>query len=225
MQAVLLEFEGILADTSPHRLAALREALSADGLALDDDTWAEHCHGLSADASVVAARRALGAPDDPTTADIARLRAERAFTARISRGLLMQPGGLALIQALRTQARLALVTRAARRDVDFVLTLAGVADAFTCVVTADDKVEGKPSAAPYALALERLSRTTPVLPADALAFEDARPGIRAARAAGVRVVAVGPLPVHHAVEADTYYPTLSGLSFDEMRALVRGGLW
>ena len=37
MQVVLMEFEGILADTTPHRIAALREALSVDGLSLDDD--------------------------------------------------------------------------------------------------------------------------------------------------------------------------------------------
>lgn len=223
MRAVLLEFEGVLAETSPHRLAALRDALSVDGLSLDEDTWTEHCLGLSVDASVRAARRALGAGDDPVAEEITRLRAEKSFMQRIGRGLLMQPGGLALVQALRTQARLALVTRAARRDVDFVLTLAGVGDVFTCVVTADDKVDGKPSAAPYALALERLSRTSPVVAGDTISFEDARPGIRAARAAGVRSVAVGPLPPHHAMEADAYYPTLAGLSFDDMRALARGG--
>jgi len=223
MQVVLLEFEGILADTTPHRLAALREALSADGLSLDDETWIEHCHGLAVEPAVRAARAALGAPDDPTAVELTRLRAERAFTLRISRGLLMQPGGLALIQALRTQARLALVTRASRRDVDFVLTLANVVDAFTCVVTADDNVEHKPSPAPYLLALEKLSRTAPVVPGESLAFEDSRPGVRSARAAGLRAVAVGPMPVHHAMEADSFFPTLSGLSFDEMRALVRGG--
>jgi len=222
MQVVLLEFEGILADTAHHRLAALREALSADGLSLDDETWIEHCHGLPLEQAACAARRALDAPDDPTAAEVARLRAERAFTRRIGRGLLMQPGGLALIHALRTQARLALVTRASRRDVDFVLTLANVADVFTCVVTSDDKVAAKPSAAPYELALEKLSRTAPVVPGDALAFEDSRPGVRSARAAGVRTVAVGPMPVHHAMEADTYFPTLSGLAIDELRALVRG---
>jgi HAD superfamily hydrolase (TIGR01509 family) len=223
MHVVMLEFEGILADTAPHRLASLRDALAVDALSLDDETWAEHCHGLAVEPAVLAARRALGADEDPTAVELARLRAERAFTLRIGRGLMMQPGGLALIQALRTQARLALVTRASRRTIDFVLTLANVADAFTCVVTADDSVEGKPSGEPYQLALDRLSRTAPVAPGDALAFEDSRPGIRSARAAGVRTIAVGPLPVHHAMEADAYYPTLAGLSFDDMRALVRGG--
>lgn len=223
MQVALLEFEGVLADTAPHRLAALREALLADGLALDDETWLEHCLGLPVDASVQAARRALGEADDPVAAEITRLRAEKSFTERIGRGLLMQPGGLALVQALRTQARLAIVTRASRREVDFVLTLAGLADAFTCIVTADDPGAGKPSAAPYQLALHKLSRTTPVTPADAVAFEDTRPGIRSARAAGVRVIAVGSIPPHHAMEADAFYATLAGLSFEQLRAFVRGG--
>ncbi|MBI2408882.1 MAG: HAD family phosphatase [Gemmatimonadetes bacterium] len=224
MAVVLLEFEGILADTTPHRVAALRETLLSDGLSLDDDTWIEQCLGLPVEESVIAARRALGASADPVAVEIARLRAEKAFTQRISRGLLMNPGGLALVQALRSQARMALVTRAARHDVDFVLTLAGIADAFTCVVTGDDKVPGKPSPAPYVLALEKLSRTAPAAGTDAIAFEDARPGIRAARAAGVRVVAVGTLPPHHAMEADAFYPTLAGLSFDQLRTLVRGDL-
>lgn len=223
MHVVFMEFEGILADTTPHRENALRLALLADGLALDDETWTEHCHGLAVGDAVLAARRALGADSDPVAAEICRLRAEKEFTRRISRGLLMQPGGLALVQALRTQARLAVVTRASRRDVDFVLSLANIADAFTCVVSADDRVDGKPSPAPYTLALEKLSRTTPVTAADAVAFEDARPGLRAARAAGVRAIAVGALPPHHAMEADTFYPTLTGMSFDAMRALVRGG--
>lgn len=223
MHVVFLEFEGVLADTTPHRVAALRDALLADGLALDDETWTEHCFGLSVEDAVVAARRALGAEDDPVAAEVARLRAERGFVERIGRGLLMQPGGLALVQALRSQARLALVTRAARRDVDFVLTLAGLSDTFTCVVTADDKGARKPSPAPYLLALEKLSRTTPAAAAEALAFEDSRPGIRSARSAGVRSIAVGTIPVHHAMEADAYYPTLAGMSFDEMRSLVRGG--
>ncbi|MBM3907297.1 MAG: HAD family phosphatase [Gemmatimonadetes bacterium] len=223
MRVVCMEFEGVLADTTPHRVASLREALLADGLALDDETWMEHCHGLPVEAAVQAARIALHAPDDPVAVELARLRAEKSFTERISRGLLMQPGGLAMVQALRTQARLALVTRAARRDVDFVLTLAGIADAFTCLVTADDKVEGKPSPAPYVLALEKLARSAPVTAGDAVTFEDARPGVRAARAAGLRVIAIGPLPPHHAMEADAYYPTLAGLSFDAMRSLARGG--
>jgi hypothetical protein len=29
--------------------------------------------------------------------------------------------------------------------------------------------------------------------------------------------------VHHVMEANSYFPTLSGMTFDQMRALVRGG--
>ena len=87
MHVVFLEFEGVLADTTPHRVAALRDALLADGLALDDDTWIEHCLGLTVDDAVVAARRALGAADDPVAAEVTRLRAERGFVERIGRGL------------------------------------------------------------------------------------------------------------------------------------------
>lgn len=57
---------------------------------------------------------------------------------------------------------------------------------FDPVVTGDDVAVTKPDPAPYLLALERLG----CAPATALAFEDSRTGIRAARGAGLTVIAI-----------------------------------
>jgi sugar-phosphatase len=53
-------------------------------------------------------------------------------------------------------------------------------------VTADDVQRGKPDPQGYLLAAERLGRD----PAACIVFEDAPPGVAAARAAGARVVAL-----------------------------------
>ena len=62
----------------------------------------------------------------------------------------------------------------------------GLADAFDTIVTADDVAETKPDPEGYRLALAQ-TRTDPT---EALAVEDSAAGVRAALAAGVRVVTV-----------------------------------
>jgi HAD superfamily hydrolase (TIGR01509 family) len=66
------------------------------------------------------------------------------------------------------------------------LELAGLADLFKIVVTADDVVHGKPSPDMFLLAAKLMG----VKPEKCLVFEDAEPGFQAALAAGMQVVHV-----------------------------------
>lgn len=66
------------------------------------------------------------------------------------------------------------------------LELAGIADLFKVVVTADDVVHGKPAPDMFLLAAKLMG----VAPAKCLVFEDAVPGIQAAVAAGMQYVHV-----------------------------------
>ncbi len=66
------------------------------------------------------------------------------------------------------------------------LALAGLADLFKVVVTADDVVHGKPAPDMFLLAAKRMG----VPPHKCLVFEDAVPGFQAAEAAGMQVVHV-----------------------------------
>ena len=89
---------------------------------------------------------------------------------------------------------------------------------------ADDVLDAKPSAEGASLALERLGRQRPIVHRSAtLALEDGVAGIRAARAAGIRCVAVGPLAAHVAMEADAYVPSLDGQTMRSLDALSATG--
>ena len=70
--------------------------------------------------------------------------------------------------------------------VNHSLKLAGLAPLFPIVVTADDVVHGKPSPDMFLLAGSIMH----VPAAQCLVFEDAEPGMRGARAAGMQVVHV-----------------------------------
>jgi len=210
LPAILMEFEGVLACTANARRDALCAALAVDGVEFSGAAFDEHCAGLGVRDAVAAAVRAAGAPLDAVAVDLATLRAERGFAERFGKGTLLAAGAREFVERAHGAAPLALVTRASRREVDFALRLSGLLPAFECVVTADDVRAPKPDPAGHAVALERLARKrAPTAPRrDAIALEDAAPGIAAAHAAGLRCVAVGAVPAYLAVAADAYVLSL-----------------
>jgi beta-phosphoglucomutase-like phosphatase (HAD superfamily) len=220
VDAVLLEWEGVLADTRPARRDALRLALAAEGIAhtLSDDD--EQLRGLGLAGSVRAVLRHIGCSDH-TLAGLLVARAARAFGETIASGLVLRPDALAFVQRMQGRVRVAMVTRAARAETDQLLRLGGLADAMTTVITADDVPDDAPAASAYQLAFGRLSRVRTLEPWQAVAVVDAAPCIRAARAAGVRVLAVG-APAHEAIDADAAVDSLEGVELDGWLALVGG---
>lgn len=220
IDAVLFEFDGVLADTTSARGEALRSTLREDGISLSADEYREQCAGRSFNEAVRAALELRGVTLDETGIDLLVLRTERAYGAVVGKGVTLADGVPEVIDRLAGSARLGIVTRAARHDVDFVLGLAGLDHAFSCVVTGEDVATGKPSPAPYRVALERLSRLRATAPARCVALEDTLVGIRSARSAGLRAVAVGALPAHVAMEADGLLARIAGLTLSALERLV-----
>jgi beta-phosphoglucomutase-like phosphatase (HAD superfamily) len=67
-----------------------------------------------------------------------------------------------------------------------VLDAAGISDAFTTLVTAEDVANGKPHPEGYEVLAERLAVDT----GDIVVFEDTESGVLSATAAGCRCIAV-----------------------------------
>ena len=220
LDAVLCEFEGVLADTAGLRADALRESLADEGIVTSRTQLADACGGLPPRTAVTAALALCGEERDETGIDVLVLRAERHFAAAAGKGLTLAAGAREFLERAAGRVRLALVTRASRRDVEFVLSLAGLDAAFECVVAAEDTAEPKPSANAYERALERLGRRRLVQLDRAVALEDSTVGLRAARAAGLRCIMVGPLPAHLAAEADALLPSLAGQTPATIGALL-----
>lgn len=219
LPVLLIEFEGVLVETAPHRATALRTALAAEGVSCASDELSA-VSGYPVDEAVRRLRRSAGLPDDETAVELGTLRAERAFAERAGKGLALQPGVIEALERLGTRTRLALVTRASRREVEFVLGLAGLDGLFRPIIAKEDVTSGKPSAAPWRLALARVGELFPGQQLKALAVEDASPGIRGARAAGLPCIAVGPLPAHESLDACAWVPSLSELTGERVRQLL-----
>jgi beta-phosphoglucomutase len=221
LDTVLMEFEGVLADTGQARRDALGAVLGEDGIALSDADYESTCAGLGAADAVRAATALAGVALDETDLDLMAMRVERAFASQVSKGVVMVEGARETVERLASRARLGIVSRASRNDIALILSLARLEHAFTCVIGSESATPSKPSPAPYRSALRRLEQQRPVPPNGiVVALEDALHGIRAARSAGLRSIAVGALPAHIAMEADGYLPELAGVSVATLQQLI-----
>jgi HAD superfamily hydrolase (TIGR01509 family) len=129
---------------------------------------------------------------------------------------LALPDGLGdiLASARARGIRLAIATGGSTDNVDFVLDGLALRDAFEVVVDASQYERGKPAPDCYLVAAARLG----LEPSECLVFEDAVGGIRAAKAAGMKVAAVTATMPRDVLAAES--PDILSDSFVEMKPLM-----
>jgi HAD superfamily hydrolase (TIGR01509 family) len=126
--------------------------------------------------------------------------------------LPLLPGAVAAVRELAARWPLGLASSSPKDLIELVLRLAGIDKSFSVVMSSEEVDRGKPEPDVYLAVLERMG----VPPAAAVAVEDSGNGIRAARAAGMRVIAVPnplypPAPDALAI-ADLVLPDATGLT-------------
>jgi HAD superfamily hydrolase (TIGR01509 family) len=124
-----------------------------------------------------------GVPDDPET--INRDVVVRMLEAYRSE-LPLLPDAAATVRRTAAAFPLALASSSNRELFEEVLELAGLADCFRATVSSEEVVRGKPAPDVYLEAARRLR----VEPTHCAAVEDSHAGIRSAKSAGMRVVAI-----------------------------------
>jgi len=139
------------------------------------------------------------------------------YRAALQQGVLEVPGSLALVRALASDFRLAVVSGSHREDIETLLSASGVREHFEAIFAYGDYPESKPSASPYEVALSRLN----IERENVLVFEDSSAGIRSAQAAGLEVVAVGEPPLHDSERPQTNWEVHDFLAVDKTWVLQR----
>jgi beta-phosphoglucomutase len=140
--------------------------------------------------------------------------AEEVIEERIARYRTMVADGSTVPEAVRDAVRyaaarvpVAVVTGAARREVEPVLAAAGLAGSIAAIVSSDDVADGKPHPESYLRALELLDGD--LRPDEVVAFEDTEAGVASAKTAGLRCLAVlGTLPRERLAAADEIVPAI-----------------
>ena len=192
LQAIVLDFDGVIADSEPLHLKAFQQALAEERIELSADDYYSRYLGYD-DVGVfeaLARDRGIGMTGRHVTALVAR-KGER-LQALLHGESVLFPGAADFIRSAASEVPLAIASGAMRHEILEVIEAAGVADLFVAVVAAGDTPEGKPSPAPYLLAFERLRRHAgrELDPRRCVAVEDSKWGLESAHGAGLRCVGV-----------------------------------
>ena len=192
--AVIFDFDGILVDSEPMHHRAFTEVLDPLGMGFPWKEYVEIYLGFDDRDAFREAFRAKGIVlDDASLANLVAAKSE-AFLRGLRDGMTAYPGAVSLIESLHAAGRpLALCSGALRSDIAPILAQLGVVRCFDVIVSADDVRRSKPDPESYALAFSRLAERHPTLltvPGKSVAVEDTPAGIRSAKGAGLRVLAV-----------------------------------
>lgn len=142
MRAVIVAFDGVLADTLPLRAHSLVDAANAEGQPRTTEQALAALHGRT----LLEAALALfphHAVHDPTLPELVALRAQRGFRQLVQHGVPMRPDVLHLMQQATVRSvRLVLRADSERRDVEPLLAMAGVEHTLSFVRCSDDLPRG-----------------------------------------------------------------------------------
>ena len=192
LQAIVFDFDGVIANSEPLHLLAFQQALAEDGVDLSATDYYSRYLGYDDVGMFEALGRDRGmSMQSARVAELVARKGDRMQDLMRS-GSVLFPGALEFIREAAAAVPIAIASGALRHEIDEIIDAAGVADLFATIVAAGDTPESKPSPAPYRLAFEQLrERTGRALdPRRSVAIEDSRWGLESARGAGLRLVGV-----------------------------------
>jgi HAD superfamily hydrolase (TIGR01509 family) len=182
IEAVVFDLDGVLLDSEQlwdetrEQLAKERggrwhDRAQRDMMGMSSREWSRYMH------------ETIGLPESPE--DINREVVER-LAAAYREQLPVIPGAREAVERLAARWPLGLASSSNRELIDLALELLGVRRLFKATVSSEEVARGKPAPDVYLEAARRLG----VDPAHTAAMEDSHNGILAAKAAGMRVIAI-----------------------------------
>jgi len=182
IRAVVFDLDGVLID-SEQVWDDVRESLAherggrwhagaqRDMMGMSSPEWSRYMH------------ERIGLAESPE--EINRIVVER-MLERYAAGPPWLPGAVEAVRRLAGELVLGLASSSNRELIDRVLEAGGIADCFRATASSEEVAAGKPAPDVYLEVARRLD----VDPAECAAVEDSHNGIRSAKAAGMRCVAI-----------------------------------
>jgi HAD superfamily hydrolase (TIGR01509 family) len=182
IEAVVFDMDGLLLDSEQvwdevrEQLARERggrwhEQAQRDMMGMSSQEWSRYMHD------------AIGLAETP---DEINAEVVRRMAARYRGSLPLIPGAVDAVRRIGAVWPLGLASSSNRPLIDLALELMGVSELFNATVSSEEVGRGKPAPDVYLEAARRVG----VDPSRTAAVEDSHNGIRSARAAGMRVIAI-----------------------------------
>ena len=184
---MIFDFDGLILDTETPDVHAWESIYAEYGIQFPLESWGQIIGGMGT-SNFDAAVHLQGLLDDPLDLDGLKTRQNHISHSLVDQQPVM-PGVMDYLrEAKRLKLKLAIASSSSHSWVDAHARRLGVFDFFDEVICADDVGPGRTKPYPdlFLLALERLK----VRASEAIVFEDSPNGVRAAKSAGIFVVAV-----------------------------------
>lgn len=196
LKAILFDFNGVIINDEPLHQRLIEQLMIEENIRPKAGEFRQFCLGRSDRACItdlLAQRgRVLTAEYLMKLIDRKSIAYQQQLAAIDT--LPIYPGLADLIFQIRAaQLPMAIVSGAARAEIELVLHRTGLAQHFSVLVSGDEILSSKPDPEGYLLAIDRLNQQNANLhlrPENCLAIEDSPPGIQAAKQAGMQVVGV-----------------------------------
>lgn len=206
-RALVFDMDGLLVDSEPLWHEIEKDFISARGGVWTHEL-AMQCTGMGIGPAIVLMGQTCGFDVDEER-DVAEM--EDRFCARVTEAKL-KPGALQILEDVRGRLPIGLASSSTRKIIDTVLAHFQVRGYFQVTVSGREVPRAKPFPDVYLKAAELLG----MQPNTCLALEDSRNGCKAARAAGLEVIAVP----EHSVEGFELLADAVVGSLDEARARI-----
>lgn len=195
IQAILLDFNGVIIDDERIHLRAYREVLQAHDVEIKEEDYFQ-CLGMDDVAFTRAAFARVGRDVDDETTRVIIDREHELHRSIIEAEVPFAAGIVTFIKEAARKFQLGIVSMAELAEIEHVLRPANLLQHFCVIVSAQPGLNHKPAPDCYLRGLEllnakrRTDRELPLLPKECLVIEDAPPGVQAGRGAGMRTLGV-----------------------------------
>lgn len=212
--AVIWDMDGVIADTARFHYLSWQALAGENGMPFTEDDFKRGFGRRNPEILRGLFGRGLFAEEIERFSK----RKEEIFRSLIGDRVAAFPGALELMRLLAASGfKQALATSTPVENVDLILGRLGIAGSFGAIVADKDVSRGKPDPQAFLLAATKLA----VAPGQCVVIEDAVDGVRAAKSAGMKCIAVTNTHAREGLsEADLIVDSLEEVSVETLRNLL-----
>jgi HAD superfamily hydrolase (TIGR01509 family) len=181
IKAVIFDMDGLLVDSEPLSYEAIRMTFDKYGFHLTEEEFITHYLKRGMSTKDLIKKYLLKMPIE----DVINMK-NSLFERLIREKLKLMLGVNEILELSRENFKTALVTHTKAKFVEMMLNKFGILEYFDVMICRGDYNKAKPDPECYLLASEKLG----VEPSECLALEDSERGLLAAKAAGMKCIAV-----------------------------------
>jgi beta-phosphoglucomutase len=182
-KSILWDMDGVIADSCSFHFAAWQETFAKRGIKLTKEDFTK-LFGTRNDFIIGSI---MGRELPERDVKIMVQEKEENFRRKATGNIKPFPGAVRLLNAIKKgNFKLGLVSSAPRENIDLVLSELDLEGIFDCIVFGQEVSESKPGPQIHLLAAKKLE----VTPNDCVVIEDSPLGVRAARTAGMKCLAI-----------------------------------